>query len=100
VTKQSIKNFYWVKDKLLAGEYPGDADEEIAEEKIDALIKVGVTAFIDLTESTDGLLPYDNLLNHRDITASHISDFLSGMFRCRIRKSKPQPFLMQSTAIS
>lgn len=52
-------NYYWVeKHKFLAGEYPRNLDEETSQAKIDTLIQLGVTAFIDLTHEADGMEPY------------------------------------------
>ncbi|MBS1848421.1 MAG: ADP-ribosylglycohydrolase family protein [Actinobacteria bacterium] len=48
---------YWVEpDRILAGEYPGDADPERAAAKIDVLVDAGIRTFVDLT--CDGLRPY------------------------------------------
>jgi len=53
-----INNCYWViPGKLLAGEYPGDVEQETSKEKIKSLLDTGVAAFIDLTEENE-LLPY------------------------------------------
>ena len=50
---------YWVEpDKLLAGEYPRNKDAQSSQAKISALLRAGVTAFIDLTEVHEGLHPY------------------------------------------
>lgn len=58
-----IENSYWVvPGKLLAGEYPRNIDEGSSRAKLDALIRAGITAFIDLTEENEGLLPYSDLL--------------------------------------
>jgi protein-tyrosine phosphatase len=58
-----IEHCYWVvESKFLAGEYPRTKDREPSRQKIDTLIRAGVTAFIDLTEETEGLLPYDECL--------------------------------------
>jgi ADP-ribosylglycohydrolase len=63
-----IENCYWViPGQFLAGEYPGDIDEESSRVKINDMIRSGITAFIDLTEVNEGLLPYSGLLE----TASH-----------------------------
>ena len=63
-----IENCYWViPGQFLAGEYPGDIDKESSRVKINDLIRSGITAFIDLTEKNEGLLPYSGLLE----TASH-----------------------------
>ena len=67
-THKPIENCYWViPGQFLAGEYPGDIDEEFSRVKINDLILSGITAFIDLTEENEGLLPYSGLLK----TASH-----------------------------
>ena len=58
-----IENSYWVVPGIfLAGEYPRDKAEESSRLRIDAFIQSGVTAFIDLTEENEGLLPYSHLL--------------------------------------
>jgi len=42
---------YWVvEDKLLAGAYPGDLDDERHEAKVQALVSAGIRTFINLTE--------------------------------------------------
>ena len=65
---QPIKYCYWVEPgKLLAGEYPRNKDNESSQEKITALLRSGVKAFIDLTEDNEGLLPYSGLIG----AASH-----------------------------
>ena len=65
---QPIKHCYCVvPGKLLAGEYPRNRDEQSSQEKLSALLRYGVTAFIDLTEEDEGLLPYSSLMG----TASH-----------------------------
>jgi protein-tyrosine phosphatase len=64
MTARPIINCYWVAPgKLLAGEYPRDEDAATSRAKIDPLIHSGVTAFIDLTEENEGLLPYSGLLD-------------------------------------
>ena len=66
--KRPIENCYWVvPGRLLAGEYPRTREEASSRDKIDALSCAGVTAFIDLTEEDEGLLPYAHLLQ----AASH-----------------------------
>lgn len=61
--EKPIENSYWVvPGKFLAGEYPRDKAEESSQLKINAIIQSGVTAFIDLTEEHEGLLPYSHLL--------------------------------------
>jgi protein-tyrosine phosphatase len=61
--QKPIENSYWVvPGKFLAGEYPRDKAEETSLSKINTIIQSGVTAFIDLTEEGEGLLPYSHLL--------------------------------------
>ncbi len=71
--QQPIRNCYWViPGKFLAGEYPRNLDETSSLEKIARLIQVGVSAFIDLTEEDEGLLPYQPLLQrYRIESISH-----------------------------
>ena len=57
-----ISESYWVEPgRLLAGEYPGDYDEELARKRIEALIKAGFNTFIDLTQPNE-MSPYVNIL--------------------------------------
>ncbi len=64
MVERPITYCYWVvPGKLLAGEYPRDLDEATSRAKIDALVGAGVTAFVDLTEAGEGLLPYAYLLD-------------------------------------
>jgi len=48
-------------DHLLAGEYPGEPDEERTRQRIDALIKAGFDMFTDLTTSNE-TWPYVHIL--------------------------------------
>jgi protein-tyrosine phosphatase len=57
------ENTYWVNEHFLAGEYPGNWDDERAAERIRAYLAAGVTYFIDLTSETDGLRPYQPILD-------------------------------------
>jgi protein-tyrosine phosphatase/ADP-ribosylglycohydrolase len=65
-----IPNSYWVEPgRLVGGEYPGSMSRGDAMERVEALLRAGVTSFIDLTE--DGELPeYDPLL--AEATEQHI----------------------------
>jgi protein-tyrosine phosphatase len=49
-------------NSLLAGEYPRTLDERTSKQKIAALIGAGIRSFIDLTEESEGLEPYEHLL--------------------------------------
>jgi len=58
-----IKQCYWVvPGKLLAGEYPIDKDEATLQEKINALLDIGISVFVDLTEEHEGLRSYTSLI--------------------------------------
>lgn len=61
-------NHYWVEEnKLLAGEYPRNVDDASSQRKMDVLIELGVTAFVDLTHDDDGMEPYTHFINGHDI---------------------------------
>jgi len=54
---------YWVKsDRFLAGEYPGALNPDAARRNLQELIDMGVTRFIDLTESGE-LEPYKRFID-------------------------------------
>lgn len=60
--RQHPNNTYWVvPDSLMAGEYPGDPDPDVAKRKLSCLLKQGLSAFLDLTEAGE-LLPYEPML--------------------------------------
>jgi protein-tyrosine phosphatase/ADP-ribosylglycohydrolase len=61
-TQPPLPNTYWVQPgRLLAGEYPGSMSRADAMERVQTLLRAGVSSFIDLTE--EGELPeYDRLL--------------------------------------
>jgi hypothetical protein len=70
-----LPNTYWViPGRLLAGEYPGGADDTEALRRLARLHEAGVDSFVDLTE--DGELPsYRHLLpKHADYLRSAIAD--------------------------
>ncbi len=55
-------NTYWVDPgRLLAGEYPGSLDPELARAKLQQFLDAGVTFFVDLTEEGE-LESYDRWL--------------------------------------
>ncbi|HMD75369.1 MAG TPA: hypothetical protein VKG05_16015, partial [Steroidobacteraceae bacterium] len=57
-----LANSFWIEPgRLLAGEYPGDADRASTEAKLGALVRAGISYFIDLTH-TGELSPYDHCL--------------------------------------
>lgn len=54
---------YWVVPGLfLAGEYPGVYDELVTRHRIQSLIRVGITNFIDLTNPDDYVRGYEEIL--------------------------------------
>jgi hypothetical protein len=58
-----IKDCYWiVPDRFLAGEYPRDKDKQTSEEKIKALLRIGVNWFVDLTKLDDRYEPYIDMV--------------------------------------
>ena len=57
------------RNKFLAGEYPRTKDPAASQQKIDALVRAGVTLVIDLTEENEGLMPYRDLLRpHKGVS--------------------------------
>ena len=55
-----LPNSYWVTPgRFLAGEFPGDLEDERTEARLVALLEAGLRTFIDLTEEheTDGYAP-------------------------------------------
>lgn len=55
-------NCYWLSPLILAGEYPGAKAAPAAKQKLHDCFAAGVRHFIDLTESRDGLAPYEPML--------------------------------------
>ncbi len=53
---------WWAEDRVLAGEYPGDADARHARNKLDLLVDAGVRTIIDLTTDDDPLVRYDDVV--------------------------------------
>ena len=75
LTALPFDNCYWVEPGgLLAGEYPGAVDDELALERLRGLLAVGVFHFIDLTEPAEftrsgPLRPYTGLVERLGIEA-------------------------------
>ena len=60
---RSIRSSYWLLDgQLLAGEYPGSYKPAETRRKLEAILDAGIRSFIDLTFATEGLEPYEPLL--------------------------------------
>lgn len=67
-SRTPIPDSYWViEGQLLAGEYPGAYHDDEAREKLRRLFEAGIRSFVDLTETTDPLQPYELLL--RDLAS-------------------------------
>jgi hypothetical protein len=63
VKVQAIADSYWVTPgRLLVGEYPGSRWEGEAAEKLRWLLGLGITLFVDLTQESEGLKPYEPVL--------------------------------------
>jgi hypothetical protein len=72
-----IPDSYWlIDDVLLAGEYPGAADDDAARDKLTKFLDAGIRTFIDLTEKREPLARYDGLLRslsaERGVETKHI----------------------------
>lgn len=74
IEKPNVESYWVVPGKFLAGEFPGDFDENYARIKIKSLIETGVSAFIDITEEDEGLLPYNHLLSGQSYQRFPIRD--------------------------
>ncbi len=60
--KRPLSQSYWVEPEcLLAGEYPGQFNEDLTRKRIDALLEAGFDTFIDLTQPNE-LSPYEGML--------------------------------------
>ena len=58
-----IRASYWVVEgKLLAGEYPGAYSDDAALTKLSLFLDAGIRTFVDLTEPSEPLRNYDDLL--------------------------------------
>lgn len=72
-----IAGAYWLEEgAILAGEYPGAADEEAARERLARFLDAGIRTFVDLTEATEPLEPYAGLLGElaveRSVAVQHL----------------------------
>lgn len=55
---------YWaIPGSILAGEYPGSTDTGSTTSRLGVLLDAGIRTFIDLTETGEGLTPYDTVLD-------------------------------------
>ena len=81
--QRPLTESYWVEPgHFLAGEYPGQYEEESTRKRIDALIEAGFDTFIDLTRPSE-VFPYKDILLEQaavyDVKVTHdrfpIGDF-------------------------
>jgi hypothetical protein len=81
--RHPISESYWVAPgRLLAGEYPGQYDEDLTRRRLNALIEAGFDTFIDLTRPHE-TIPYAGILQEEarvyNVSATHrrfpIADF-------------------------
>lgn len=64
-TKRPIAESYWVEPGFfLAGEYPGQFDQEHTRKRIDALLEAGFDTFVDLTKPNE-TTPYLRILQEQ-----------------------------------
>jgi protein-tyrosine phosphatase len=55
---------YWLNDgMLLAGEYPGASDRAETRQKVAKFVDAGIRTFVNLTESSEPLTAYDDVLH-------------------------------------
>jgi len=71
-----IANSYWVMPgRFLAGEYPGDKDEDKARARVERFVAAGVTLFVDLTgDEWPYLEPYAQHAGPARHWRSHVRD--------------------------
>lgn len=76
-----LQNTYWVlPSRFPADEYPGDKSSSIAQQRIAALLDVGIDCFIDQTTPADRMEPYAALLDElSEGRARHLSFGLRDM---------------------
>lgn len=72
-----VPGAYWLADgTVLAGEYPGAADEDEGRAKLSMFLDAGIRTFIDLTEAREPLEPYAAMLRElaaaRGIAVRHL----------------------------
>ncbi len=75
IVDRPIPRSYWVeRGRVLAGEYPGSANDDEARRKIAQLLRAGVTWFLDLTEERDTirLKPYAQFLPAETSASGHM----------------------------
>jgi hypothetical protein len=64
IDRPILESYWVVPGRLLAGEYPGQLDEEVTRKRIDALIEAGFDTFVDLTKPGENV-PYAAVLQEQ-----------------------------------
>jgi len=77
VGPSAVPGSYWVIDgALLAGEYPAMFDREHTRARLSELLDVGIRTFVNLTETSESLTAYDDLLRElggeRGVETKHL----------------------------
>lgn len=72
-----IAGAYWLEEgAILAGEYPGAADEEAARDRLARFLDAGIRTFVNLTEPREPLAPYAGMLRElaveRSVAVTHL----------------------------
>lgn len=67
MTAYAPEHYRLADTTILAGEYPGHREADIAALRLDALLDAGVSLLVDLTETRDGLVDYEELLRARPL---------------------------------
>ena len=62
MSSESVEWYPVVSGKLFAGEYPGHPSQDIARKRIESLVEMGVSTFVDLTSAADAMEPYEPFL--------------------------------------
>jgi len=61
--RKPLLNSYWVvPGRFLAGEYPRTIDEDSSRRRLSDMFDSGISSFIDLTDTRDGLKSYESIL--------------------------------------
>ena len=72
-----IVGSYWLVDgHLLAGEYPAAYDRAITRDRLSKFLDAGIRTFINLTETSEPLVAYDEVLRElaveREVETKHL----------------------------
>ena len=72
----SLKGAYWVRDNLIAGEYPREWNERKLRSRLRQLLQAGVTFFLDLTEEREkNLRPYTRPLRKETTVTGRAAEY-------------------------